>query len=96
MLSHLLIHVFKNIDELVKNKFILCAGVATYCGDDIMPVKSEEGLSGLLNAKYAKANQNVIGNYCHVDDDSRANAMIADDDGRSILTQHTVQVTLHF
>lgn len=68
-------------------------GVALYCRDDFMPNKSEEGLSGLLNKKYSKAPENLIASYGNVDETEKVNAAIADDDGRTILTQHIVKVS---
>lgn len=57
-----------------------------------MPTKSEEGLSGLLNKKYSKGPESLIASYGNVEENEKTNAAIADDDGRSILTQHTVKV----
>lgn len=59
-----------------------------------MPKKSEEGLSGLLNKKYLKDSDSLIANYGFVDDSEKMNVATADDDGRSILTQHQVQVNV--
>lgn len=75
---------------------VLITGVALYCRDDIMPNKSEEGLSGLLNKKYSKLTENLIGNYGDMEENEKADAAMADDDGRSILTQHTVKVGRNF
>lgn len=58
-----------------------------------MPNKSETGLTGLLNKKYSKLAENLIANYGDIDDGEKINAAIADDDGRSILTQHIVRVS---
>lgn len=69
------------------------AGVALYCRDDFMPAKSEEGLSGLLNKKYSKSPESLIASYGDVEENEKMNAGIADDDGRTILTQHTVKVS---
>lgn len=58
-----------------------------------MPKKSEEGLSGLLNKKYSKVPEHLIGSYGYIEENEKANASVADDDGRSILTQHKVKVS---
>ncbi len=58
-----------------------------------MPKKSEEGLSGLLNKKYSKLPESLIATYGFVEENEKVNAAIADDDGRSILTQHIVKVS---
>lgn len=58
-----------------------------------MPAKSEEGLSGLLNKKYSKGSDSLIARYGYVEENERTNAAVADDDGRSILTQHMVKVS---
>ncbi|XP_037027976.1 DNA-(apurinic or apyrimidinic site) endonuclease 2-like isoform X2 [Bradysia coprophila] len=68
------------------------SGVALYCRDNFMPTKSEEGLSGLLNKKYSKGPDSLIASYGNVEENEKTNAAAADDDGRSILTQHTVKL----
>ncbi|KAG4067278.1 hypothetical protein HA402_000269 [Bradysia odoriphaga] len=68
------------------------SGVALYCRDHFMPTKSEEGLSGLLNKKYSKGPDSLIASYGYVEENEKTNAAAADDDGRSILTQHTVKM----
>lgn len=57
-----------------------------------MPNKSEDGLSGLLNKKYSKMTDSLIASYGNVEENEKVNAAVADDDGRSILTQHIVKV----
>lgn len=58
-----------------------------------MPKKSEEGLSGLLNKKYSKLPENLIACYGDLEENEKVNAANADDDGRSILTQHMIKVS---
>lgn len=58
-----------------------------------MPNKCEEGLSGLLNKKYSKSPENLIASYGDVEENEKVNAGYADDDGRTILTQHIVKVS---
>lgn len=80
--------------KLSKKLLLRDTGVALYCRDSFMPKKSEDGLSGLLNKKYSKVPDSLIATYGFVEENEKGNAAMADDDGRSILTQHIVKVSV--
>ena len=69
-------------------------GVATFCRDAFMPCKAEEGLAGTLPSSNFK---DSIGYYGYIENEfSWTERKELDSEGRSVLTQHEVQVRTNY
>ncbi len=62
-------------------------GVATYVKDSATPVKAEEGLSGQLASDDLHANIACYGDQADFTDEELQSL---DNEGRTIMTQHTI------
>ena len=65
-------------------------GVATFCRDSLTPTKAEEGLAGTLPSS---SFEDSVGYYGQIEHEfSWSERKELDSEGRSILTQHEIQV----